>query len=106
MPRGAAGVQFLGGEQDAVDFFTFGIGLFGFVLFPVKGHIAAEGDQGEAIVGFAAPELEEFGAEPQREGTHADTEQAGDGEMAEFMKKDEAAKDKQHGEGAFPVREC
>ena len=25
--------------------------------------------------------------------------------MAEFMKKDEAAKDKQHGEGAFPVRE-
>ena len=62
MPRGAAGVQFLGGEQDAVDFFTFGIGLFGFVLFPGKGHIAAEGDQGEAIVGFAAPELEEFGA--------------------------------------------
>ena len=105
MPRGAAGVQFLGGEQYAVDFFTFGIGLFGFVLFPGKGHVTAEGDQGEAIVGFAAPELEEFGAEPQREGAHADTEQAGDGEMAEFMKKDEAAKDKQHGEGAFPVRE-
>lgn len=46
VPRGAAGVQFLGGEQYAVDFFTFGIGLFGFVLFPGKGHVAARGGSG------------------------------------------------------------
>jgi hypothetical protein len=59
------------------------------------GHldVAAEGEDGDAVVGAAVAEAEEAGAEADGEGFDADAAELGDDEVAELMDEDEDAED-------------
>ena len=61
----------------------------------LAGHldVAAEGEDGDAVVGVAALEAEEALAEADGEDLDADAAELGDGEVAEFVDQNHDAKD-------------
>ncbi len=59
------------------------------------GHfdVAADGEDGDAVVGIAVAEAEEAGAEADGEGFDTDAAEFGNDEVAELVNEDEEAKD-------------
>src|ERR1035441_3128756 len=75
------------GIVDGIALWTFGSLAGGRFGQGFAGHldVAAEGQQADLVVGIAAFDAEEAGAEADGEGLDADSAQLGDGEMAEFV---------------------
>jgi hypothetical protein len=65
------------------------------VAAELAGHldVAAEGEDGDAIVGIAVAEAEDAGSEADGEGFHADAAELGDDEVAELVDENEEAED-------------
>ena len=55
--------------------------------------VAADGEEGDAVVGIAVTEAEEAGTEADGEGFDANAAELGDDEMAELVNEDEEAED-------------
>ena len=70
---------------------------FRVMAFPHQGHVAAKGDKGEGVFGFADLLFQYLGPKTQGKCGNTHAQGPGYGKMAEFVKEDESAKDYDYG---------